>query len=72
MAHNGIQAVFVVGPLMEKMTQKLPQEVQKFCVETPEKMLDILKSFVQTGDVVLVKSSHGTGLYKLVEKMKGN
>ena len=71
LAQNGIQVVFATGALMQKMVQKLPQGIQKFWVETPEKLLDTLKDFVQTGDTLLIKSSHGTGLWRLVEKMKG-
>ena len=68
---NGIHGVFVTGPLMKKMVEALSENIQKFWLETPEKMLEALKSFVQTGDVLLVKSSHGTGLYRLIEKLKG-
>ncbi len=68
---NGIQGVFVTGPLMKKMIEVLPTNIQRFWSETPEKVLESLNGFVREGDIILVKSSHGTGLYRLVEKMKG-
>ena len=71
LAQNNIQAVFAVGPLMQKMQSNLPQGIDFFGAETPEKAQERLKNFVQEGDVVLVKSSHGTGLWRLVEMMKG-
>lgn len=71
LAHNGIQAVFATGALMQKMVQNLPAEIHSCWAETPDQLEEQLKAFVKNGDIVLVKSSHSTGLYKLVEKMKG-
>ncbi|MGN0920020.1 MAG: UDP-N-acetylmuramoyl-L-alanyl-D-glutamate--2,6-diaminopimelate ligase [Alphaproteobacteria bacterium] len=71
LAQNGIQAVFACGVLMQKMLKLLPDSVQTKWAKTPEELLTLLKGFIQTGDVVLVKSSHGTGLWRLVEQMKG-
>ena len=71
LAQNGIQAVFTLGSLMQKMREALPKEITSFGAGTPEEVLDQLKNFVQEGDVMLVKSSHGTGLWRLVEQMKG-
>ena len=71
LAQNGIQAVFTLGPLMHKVQQKLPKEITSFWAEKPEEILEQLKNFVQDEDVILVKSSHGTGLWRLVEQMKG-
>ena len=71
LAHNGIQVVFTLGPMMQKMAEKFPKEVTSFKAEKPEEVLEQLKNFVQEGDVVLVKSSNGTGLWRLVEQMKG-
>ena len=71
LAQNSIQAVFTLGAFMQKMREKLPKEITSFGAKTPEEVLEGLKNFVQEGDVVLVKSSHGTGLWRLVEQMKG-
>ena len=71
LAQNSIQAVFTLGPLMQKMREKLPKEITSFVAQKPEEVLGQLKNFVQEGDVILVKSSHGTGLWCLVEQMKG-
>ena len=71
LAQNSIQAVFALGSFMQKMCEKLPKEIISFWGQTPAEVLDQLKNFVQDGDVILVKSSHGTGLWRLVEQMKG-
>ena len=71
LSDNGIQAVFACGSLMQKVREELPKEIQSFGAETPEEVHEQLKNFVQDGDVVLVKSSHGTGLWRLVDKMEG-
>ena len=71
LAHNGIQAVFTLGLLMQKMHRRMPAGIQSFWAETLEELEKQLKDFVQEGDVILVKSSHGTGLWRLVDKMKG-
>ena len=71
LAQNSIQAVFTLGPFMQKMREKLSKEIISFGGQKPEEVLDQLKNFVQEGDVILVKSSHGTGLWRLVEQMKG-
>ena len=68
---NGIQVVLACGPLMQKMLKVLPKSIQTQWAETPEKVLETLKEIVKTGDTVLVKSSHGTGLYRLVKQIKG-
>lgn len=71
LTQNGIQVVLACGPLMQKMLKVLPKSIQTQWAETPEKVLETLKEIVKTGDTVLVKSSHGTGLYRLVKQIKG-
>ena len=71
LTQNGIQVVFVTGPLMKKMIETLPPTTFGVYMETVEELLEGLKDFVRDGDTVLVKSSHGTGLWRLVELLKG-
>jgi len=71
LAHNNIQGVFATGIFMQKMLETLPKEIQQGWAKTPEELMEIITNILQTGDVVLVKSSHGTGLWRLVELLKG-
>ena len=57
---------------MPKLKNYSFKEENNFITEIePEEILEQLRNFVQDGDVILIKSSHGTGLWRLVEMMKG-
>ena len=71
LSHNGVEKVFAVGNLMHTVFELLPEHQQGAWCETVEQMVPVLLNALQDGDIVYVKSSHGTGLYKLVDKLKG-
>lgn len=67
--HNQVDIVYTVGPMSKLLFDKLPQKMKGASVETANEILPILEKSLQAGDAVLVKSSHGTGLYKIVEQL---
>ena len=69
--HNGVEKVFAVGKLMRPVFELLPEQQQGAWCETVEQMMPVLLNSLQNQDIVYIKSSHGTGLYKLVDKLKG-
>ena len=68
---KAIDKVYALGEWMGKMFDALPPEKQGQKVQTVDELHRILAHDLRGGDVVLVKSSHGTGLYRLVEKLRG-
>jgi len=70
LAHN-VDKVFAVGTLMKALFDLLPDEQKGTWVQTSDEMLSVLKPHLLTDDVLYIKSSHGTGLYKLVNQLKG-
>ena len=67
--HNQVDVVFTVGKFSKLLFDKLPQKIRGESVETANEILPILEKSLQAGDAVLMKSSHGTGLYKIVEQL---
>ncbi len=71
LTHNGPDKVYAVGVQMKHVFDLLPATQQGAWAETPETLFSVLQKDLKDGDVVWVKSSHGTGLYRLVNQMKG-
>lgn len=71
LTQNGPNKVYAVGPQMKQVFDLLAKEQQGAWAETPEALFPVLTTNLNQGDVVWIKSSHGTGLYRLVEKLKG-
>ena len=69
--YANVDKVYTVGSLMQKLFDKLPVEKQGKAVSLPEELFSVLKTELKEKDIVLVKSSHGTGLYRLVHFLKG-
>ena len=67
--HNQVDIVFTVGTFSKLLFDKLPQKMRGHAVEKANEILPILEKSLQAGDAVLMKSSHGTGLYKIVEQL---
>ena len=68
---SGVDKVYTVGPIMAKLLEKLPTEKQGRAVSVPEELFPVLETELSEKDIVLVKSSHGTGLYRLIHFLKG-
>lgn len=60
-----IDLLYVTGPLMTRLFETLPMEMRGKAVNNPEQLIPILETELRTGDVVLVKSSHGSGLERV-------
>ncbi|MDD3669310.1 MAG: UDP-N-acetylmuramoyl-L-alanyl-D-glutamate--2,6-diaminopimelate ligase [Alphaproteobacteria bacterium] len=70
-AAAAIDKVYVLGDWMGKMFDALPAAQRGRTARTIDGMHRILTDDLRGGDVVLVKSSHGAGLHRLVLKLKG-
>ena len=71
LAHNGVDKVFAVGTLMKSMFDQLPENQKGVWCQTAEEIASVLIPALRDQDVLYIKSSHGTGLYKLVNELKG-
>ncbi|MHA1539882.1 MAG: UDP-N-acetylmuramoyl-tripeptide--D-alanyl-D-alanine ligase [Alphaproteobacteria bacterium] len=69
-ARSNIDAVFTVGALMMHLNKVVPAEKRKRHSETIEGVTERLLAFLQPNDVLLVKGSHGSDVWKLVEELK--
>jgi UDP-N-acetylmuramoyl-tripeptide--D-alanyl-D-alanine ligase len=67
-----IDKVYLVGPLMKNLWNVLPTELRGMHVQKPTDLISLLKQDLQTGDNVLIKASHGTGLDVIIKELKGN
>ncbi len=70
LAHN-VDKVFAVGTLMKAVFDLLPDTQKGAWTMTVDEMLSVLMPQLRDQDVLYVKSSHGTGLYRLVNHLKG-
>ncbi len=70
LTHNA-DKVFVVGTLMKAVFDLLPDAQKGGWTQTADEMISVLMPYLQAEDVLYIKSSHGTGLYKLVNQLKG-
>jgi UDP-N-acetylmuramoyl-tripeptide--D-alanyl-D-alanine ligase len=65
-ASNGIDAVFLVGPLMRHLAAALPRERVAAHAETSTEMAPIAAAAARAGDIVTVKGSLGTNMAPIV------
>lgn len=66
---NHIDKVFTLGENSRQLLERLPKKIQGEAFSTIDPIIDALKPELKNDDVVLIKSSHGTGLYKLADKL---
>ena len=66
---NQIDKVYTVGENFGKLLERLPKKTQGQAFATVDEVIQTLQSELKNDDVVLIKSSHGTGLYKLADKL---
>jgi UDP-N-acetylmuramoyl-tripeptide--D-alanyl-D-alanine ligase len=62
--------VFLVGPMMERLWQDLPNARRGAYAECAAKLEPILLETIGPGDVIMLKASLGTGLGPIVEAVK--
>jgi UDP-N-acetylmuramoyl-tripeptide--D-alanyl-D-alanine ligase len=63
--------VFTCGELMKNLHDCLPEKLRGGHAENVEALQDMLAGALRGGDVVMVKASNGSQLWKLVEALKG-
>lgn len=66
---NHIDKVYTIGPSTGKLLERLPKTIQGKSFTSVENIIEALPGELKNHDTVLIKSSHGTGLYKLAEKL---
>ncbi|MBO4301542.1 MAG: hypothetical protein J5861_08080, partial [Desulfovibrio sp.] len=64
--------VLLCGALMKSLWERLSQEYHGQWFENVDALLQELPFWIRDGDRILVKSSHGTGLSKVVEALTGD
>lgn len=65
-----IDVVHTAGKLMKNLHSKLPTVMQGMHADSAEALLPLLKTALEAGDMVLVKGSHGSGMWKLAEGLQ--
>jgi UDP-N-acetylmuramoyl-tripeptide--D-alanyl-D-alanine ligase len=55
------------GPLMRHLHDALPEGLRGPHAETPETLWERLQPQLRAGDALLIKGSHGSGMYRLVK-----
>lgn len=66
----GVDVVFTAGKLMKNLHDKLPTVMQGIHAATAAELLPQLEDALEPGDMVLVKGSHGSGMWKLAEGLE--
>jgi len=70
LVQNKIDKVIAIGKFMEELYNSLPEGLRmEHFAELPQD-LNLIFEKIEDGDVVLVKSSKGTGTYKIIEKLE--
>jgi UDP-N-acetylmuramoyl-tripeptide--D-alanyl-D-alanine ligase len=65
LADAGVDAVYTCGALMRSLNDVLPASLQAGYSLDGKSGLEMLKTNIRSGDVVLVKGSNGSGLHKI-------
>lgn len=69
---NNIDVVFAAGELMKNLYDNLPVELRGGYCKTSLELLPLLEEFIKPGDVLLVKGSHGSDMWKIVKEILKN
>jgi UDP-N-acetylmuramoyl-tripeptide--D-alanyl-D-alanine ligase len=67
---HGLDLVFAAGPRMKALWEALPADKKGGYAEDAESLSGVIASALQTGDVVLVKGSNGSRMFKVVAALK--
>lgn len=68
---SGTQTVFLGGPEMRALAERLPGEIKTEYRAGAEELKPVLLAALKPGDVVMIKSSKGIGFAKLVDALLG-
>jgi len=66
----GVDEVYCVGNFMEYLSKKLPKQLKNKYFSDYKAALATLRSEAKKGDKILIKGSHGSNLWKLVENLR--
>ena len=66
---GGIDKLITVGMMMKELYDHVPAEQRGGHYKTVDELLPVLLSHIEPRDTVLIKGSHGTHLYKAVERL---
>lgn len=69
-SRHGIQLVFASGSNMKMLYEEMDTHMRGAYAEQAEMLLEPLMATLEPGDIVLLKGSHGSGVYKLAEKLQ--
>jgi UDP-N-acetylmuramoyl-tripeptide--D-alanyl-D-alanine ligase len=69
---NEIDKVFTVGKLMQRLYEKLPNELKGAHADTAQEMSLKIKDYTQDNDVILVKGSYSMQMKKVVDAIINN
>lgn len=69
-SENGIDLVFAAGSYMKNLYDALPDSKRGAYAEKADMILEPLMAALQPGDIVLIKGSHGSGMYRLAESLQ--
>lgn len=69
-AENGIDLVFAAGSYMKNLYDALPDNKRGAYAEKADMILEPLMAALQPGDIVLIKGSHGSGMYRIAESLQ--
>jgi UDP-N-acetylmuramoyl-tripeptide--D-alanyl-D-alanine ligase len=71
LCNAGVDGVFVSGTLMQELARALPAAMRLASVGTALELAPIIRQNLRDGDVLLLKGSHGSQIYRLVEALRG-
>jgi UDP-N-acetylmuramoyl-tripeptide--D-alanyl-D-alanine ligase len=66
----GVDQLFLVGPLMRSLADKIGNHIPCNCVGDAKSALEPLLSYLEDGDALLVKGSNGMKVYQIVDNLK--
>ncbi|MBR1529901.1 MAG: UDP-N-acetylmuramoyl-tripeptide--D-alanyl-D-alanine ligase [Oscillospiraceae bacterium] len=69
--HAGIDMLFCYGKASEKIAESAGNQIQKFCTDNLDMLIQKLRETVQEGDVLLFKASHGMHLENIISALYG-
>lgn len=69
---TGINEVYTVGNFMKFLSKKLPKNLKNKHFDDYKSAYEFLNNYLKKSDLVLIKGSHGSNLWKLVEELKNS
>ena len=67
-----IEQLFLVGNGMQALRDALDSEMTIYWTETESEIRELLQESINPDDVILLKGSHGSGVYRLLDWLKNS